>query len=95
METAEIAFGLHCIGSVTKEEGTRMLRPDVVLSRKAGSNHIFGDLYRISQVSSCPGWRETGVRHYSGRGPVRPSVNTAHELRREADKSRPVLGPGS
>jgi hypothetical protein len=95
MATAEMALGLHALGLVIKEEGSRMLRPEVVLSRKAGSNHIFGDLYRISRVVSCPGWHVTGIRRLSARGPVWPLVNPAHEFRPEAHKSRPLSGPRS
>ena len=48
------SFGLDALGPLTSEEGSGMFRPEVVLSRKGGSNHIFRDLSRISGPVSCP-----------------------------------------
>ena len=48
MEAVVRTFGLDALGPLTPVEGSRMFPPEVVLSRKIGSIHIFGELSRIT-----------------------------------------------
>jgi hypothetical protein len=41
-----------------------MRQPEVVLPGKAGSNHIFDELFRICFVGLCPGWHRTQICHF-------------------------------
>ena len=95
MEAVVGAFGLDVLGPLTSEEGSGMFRSEVVLSGKAGSNHIFGELSRISGPLSCPGWHDARIRLFSGR-----ASEGAYEPRpmifgRQVRWHRPVRGLGS
>jgi hypothetical protein len=73
-----------------------MLRADVVLSGKAGADHIFGESFRISEGVSCAGWHVIGIQRFIASGSA-----TAHDkplpviFDRMLTNNRPVLGPGS
>ena len=74
-----------------------MLRPEVVLSRKAGSNHIFGELFRISLCGFVPRMAQDGDPSFFI---LRADLSCrwcsqAGDFRPHADKSRPLLGPSS
>ena len=60
MEAVVRSFGLDALEPLTLDEGSGMFRPEVVLSWKSGSNHIFGELSRISIPNLCPGWHVIG-----------------------------------
>jgi len=60
MEAVVRSLGLDALGPFTLEEGSGMFRPEVVLSWKVGSNHVFGQLSRISRPFLCPGWHVIG-----------------------------------
>ena len=53
-------FGLDALGPLTPVEGSRMFPPEVVLSRKIGSIHIFGELSRITGRILFSGWHVIG-----------------------------------
>jgi hypothetical protein len=71
------SFGLDALAPLALGEGSGMFRPEVVLSWKAGSIHIFGELSRISGRVLCPEWH-VGIRPFGGRAPV----GAVHERQR-------------
>ena len=72
-----------------------MFRPEVVLSGKAGSNHIFGDSYRISGAVSCPGWHVNGDPSFHFVPDPRGCwIDPAGDFRPQADKQSSSLGSG-
>ena len=54
MAAAARSFGRDALEPLTREEEVGMFRPEVVLSGKGGSNHIFGELSRITAAGFVP-----------------------------------------
>ena len=95
MEAVVRSFGLDALGSLTQGEGSGMFRPEVVLSWKAGSIHIFGELCRISGPV-CAQDGTSWMRPFGGRA----SAGAVHERRplifgRKATSHGPVWGLSS
>jgi hypothetical protein len=95
MEAAAKSFGLDALGSSSRQQEVGNFRPEVVLSGKGESNHIFGDLYRTSNAALCAEWHVTGMLRCRARRPA-PAVGKRWVIfGRTMTNSGPVWGPGS
>jgi hypothetical protein len=87
-------FGPDVQGPLILEAGSGLFRPEVVLSRKAGSNPISGERSRISGVFSCSGRHDERNEWFPARGQQACEVHSLADVvfRLRSEKPSSSLG---